>query len=226
MKKLFVKLPILPLSALVFYGVTFCLWSVNIIPSPVELVGYLEKLYANFGYISLIIATFFEGVAYLGLYIPGSFVIALTVFFSDGKPITLLGISVIVAVVLTLTSVTNYFLGRYVASRHFWDKEEILKESENLSKGLLVSMLHPNLLAFYFFNAGLEKKDIRKIAIVPFFMVPYGFVFANGLSLFSNVARAKLENSNFLFGLIIVWLFAAFLFEHKRQIKKYALKKI
>lgn len=189
----------------------------KVIPDPKEILAFLAILYGKYGYFGLIVATFLEGIAYLGLYFPGSLIIALAVFLSNGSTVELLTISIMVALTLTVTAVINYFLGRYISLKRFWEKREFVKESEVFSKGLFISMLHPDLLAFYFFNAGLERRNFKKIIYVPVFMVPYGFLFALFLSRFSKVAKEGLENPKFLLILILVWILASFVFEHKRR---------
>ncbi len=215
-KEIIKRIPKLPLTALIFYLTAFVLWNLGFIPSPTEIVMVLENLYNKFGFFGLFIATFLEGIIYLGLYFPGSFIIALAVFFSDGKFISLLNISMIVALTLTLTAFINYWLGRHIS---FKNKEKIMKYKK-ATKGLFVSMLHPNLLAFYFFNEGLEKGNIKKIIYVPIIMIPYGLAFAYMLSIFSTVAKQKLESPLFLMSLIILWMIVAVVFNIKREYRK------
>ena len=144
----FVKsLPKLPLSALVFYFLLIGLWKLGHIPSPVGILRILENLYVNYGLAGMVFATFLEGIVYLGLYFPGSFIIALAVFLSNGSFNALLNISILVTATLTLTSLINYWLGRYVVSKDA--KEEVLLvKSRALTRGLVLSVLHPNLLAW------------------------------------------------------------------------------
>ena len=212
-KEIINRIPKLPLTALIFYLTAFVLWNLNLIPPPTEIVVFLENLYNRFGFFGLFIATFLEGIIYLGLYFPGSFIVALAVFFSDGKFISLLNISIVVALTLTLTAFINYWLGKHISLKN---KEDLSIKSKKITKGLFVSMLHPNLLAFYFFNEGLEKGNIRKIVWVPIIMIPYGLTFAYMLSIFSTVAKQKLESPLFLMSLIILWMILAFVFNIKR----------
>lgn len=213
LKRFIREIPILPLSALLFYFAVVALWKLGIIPSPAEIVVLLENLYHNYGLVGLSIATFLEGIVYLGLYFPGSFIIALSVFFSNGSFFSLFLISFVVAITLTITSLINYFLGRHIVFRS--NKNENLSTRHKVvSKGFLLSLLHPNLLAFYFFNAGLEKNTPWKIVLVPFLMIPYGFFFAWVLSTFKLVLRSKLENPYIMLALILVWITAAFVVEH------------
>jgi len=204
------KIPILPISALAFYLLTIILWKLELIPEPKEILNILEGLYTRYGYLGLIIATFLESIVYLGLYFPGSLIIALAVFFSDGSYPELLIISVIVALTLTVTAVINYFLGRYVSIKKF-------SKSKMISKGLFLSMLHPDFLAFFFFNEGLTNRGFKKVVYVPIIMIPYGFIFALLLSKFSGPARQTLENPSILLAFILLWIMSSFIFSYKRR---------
>src|SRR3989344_4234046 len=189
-KNLFKEIPKLPLSALIFFIIVFILWNLGIIPPPVRVVEFLEGLYNQYGLVGLAIATFLEGIVYLGLYFPGSFI--------------------------------NYFLGRHILFRH--PNHNLIKNNRKISKGFILSMLHPNLIAFYFFNAGIEKHNPWKIALVPIIMIPYGFLFAWILSTFKLVLRSKLENPWTMLILILTWLIIAFIIEHlnkKRRARIY-----
>jgi membrane protein YqaA with SNARE-associated domain len=224
LKKFYSKIPKLPLTALIFYLVVLFLWNHKFIASPSELVLSLEKLYESFGYLGLIIATFLEGTVYLGLYIPGSFIIALAVFFSDGTFISLTKITLIVAITLTMNSFVNYWLGRYLISRKHVEANKSSMETKIAKKGILFAMLHPNFLAFYFFKEGLDRKSPARIYYVPVAMIPYGLFIAYVLYLFSDFARAKLESPTFILSVIIIWLIASLAIEHKKEIRKFVKK--
>jgi len=213
------EIPKLPLTALIFFLIAFLLWSIGIIPPPSKIVVFLEGLYNRYGLGGLFISAFLEGIVYLGLYLPGSFIIALAVFSSDGSFFSLIAISIVVAIALTLTSFINYFLGRYIFLRGLNNKKR-LETSRKSSKGLFLSMLHPNILAFYFFNEGLEKKAYWKIIFVPIIMIPYGFLGGLLLSSFRIVLRDALENPYFIMFLILIWLEVAFIIEYKRKLRK------
>lgn len=217
-KRFFHEVPKLPLSALIFYLTIFVLWNLNIIPEPKGILAFLENLYDSYGLIGLFIASFLEGIVYLGLYFPGSFIIAIAVFFTDGSFLSLLSIALIVALSLTLTSIINYVLGRYVLYKEFKHKVHNRKIT---SKGIFFSILHPNILAFYFFNSGIEKQSPLRIALVPVLMIPYGLAFAFFLHLLKEPARRALESPYIMIILIISWIILAFFFEHKRQFRKY-----
>lgn len=210
------KIPLLPLSALIFYISAFTLWSFNIIPPPTEIVLFLENLYKSYGLVGLFIASFLEGIVYLGLYFPGSFIVALAVLLSDGTFKSLISISIVVATALTLTSLINYVLGRHIVSKRA-KQEELLRKSKVASKGFFLSMLHPNSLAFYFFNLGLEKQTSWKILFVPIIMIPYGFLFGYILYSFKAILKKALESPKVMIVAISLWLVIALIINYKNK---------
>lgn len=214
MTKIWTKIPLLPVSALVFYLSILALWKLGIIPSPDNVLILLENLYTQYGLIGLFISAFLEGIVYLGLYFPGSFIIALSVILSDGTLKSFLTISIVVAAALTLTSVINYVAGRHIVYKKHHEKRA---DKEVASKGLILSMIHPNLLAFYFFNAGIKEQNPRKILFVPLVMIPYGFVFAWAIYLTKEPFRAAMENPWIVVILIFIWIAASFIIHSHRR---------
>lgn len=210
LKKISQKIPKLPLSALIFYISVVILWKLDYIPSPGNILLFLENLYSSYGLNGLFIASFLEGIVYLGLYFPGSFIVALAVILSDGTFRSFLAISLVVAAALTLASIINYTLGRKLA-----DKLNRGLSGENkkiFSKGLLVSMLHPNALAFYFFNSGIKKHNFLKIFLVPAIMIPYGLGLGYLFYAIKEPLRTILESPYLMTAFILFWLLFAFLF--------------
>lgn len=213
-KKLFAKIPLFPLSALIFYVLVFFLWNKGIIPTPAEIVLDLEGLYVEYATVGLIVATTLESLAYICLYVPGSFVIALAVFFSDGSFFSLMEITLIVALTLTATSVINYFVGRVISSKKA--REKLLDSTELAPRGLITAILHPNFLAFYFFHSGLEHKNIKNTLYVPILMIPYGLLVAYLLSIFSGPARQGLENPYLLLIFVVIWFVTSVIKEYRK----------
>tara|TARA_Y100000034_G_scaffold79352_1_gene95294 strand:- start:70 stop:711 length:642 start_codon:yes stop_codon:yes gene_type:complete len=208
----------LPTSALIFYLIVVILWKFEIIPPPIEILNMLEGLYNQFGLLGLAIGAFLEGIVYLGLYFPGSTVVALAVFISDGSFMSLFQIALVVAGVLTITSFINYFLGRNVKFKEKRDK--IPEKHIKFSKKFILAFLHPNILAFYFFNAGIKREGFWKISLVPLIMIPWGLVIAYILSATSEFIKNQIESAWFMTVLIFVWIVVAFIIDHKKKIKK------
>lgn len=206
------KIPKLPLSALIFYVLILIFWKIGFIPSPSNILIFLEELYTSYGLIGLSLASFLEGIVYLGLYFPGSFIIALAVILSDGSFISLLLISLVVAFTLTITSMINYFLGSKISL-----SKKLPLNKQIFSKGLLLSMLHPNILAFYFFNSGIKRKNFLKILFVPLIMIPYGLVLSYLLYFFKKPLRIAIENPYIMILVIMIWILFAFLIANKNR---------
>jgi len=215
-KQIFKKIPKLPLSALIFYISAVILWKFGCIPSPSNIFLFLENLYQSYGLIGLFIASFLEGIVYFGLYFPGSFIVILAVILSDGTFKTFLFISLVVAIALTITSIINYILGRKILANRS-NKGLLLKKGPIFSKGFLVSMLHPNALAFYFFNSGIKKQNFLKVLLVPLIMIPYGLTLSYFFYLIKGPLRIAIESPYIMISVILFWVLLAFLLENKNR---------
>jgi len=208
------KIPLLPLSAIIFYFLAVTFVSIGLFPQPDDAIKILESLYSSYGLIGLFVAAFFEGLVYVGLYFAGSFIILFVVLFSDGKLISFLSISIVVSLALTLVSLVNYVLGRYIISKNLRNKKGLEKERK-ISSGLVLSALHPNSLAFYFFNLGIRKESPWKAVFIPLIMIPYGFLLAY---LFYQIKPILTENADtpyVLLTILILWFILAFITKNR-----------
>jgi hypothetical protein len=218
-KKFYKEIPKMPFVALIFYLVTYLLWSTNLIPPPSQALVFLENLYYSYGNFGLFLASFLEGIIYVGLYFPGCSIIALAVFLSNGSFASFLMISVLVAFALTLTSIINYWAGRYVISKGN-KHERLLEDSKKATKGLIASMAHPNLMSFYFFNAGIEKQRFGKVLYVPLIIIPYGIILSYIMYPFAGPIKDNIDSPYVFLTLIAIWLAFAFIMDHKRKVKQ------
>ena len=216
LKQFFQKIPKLPLSALIFYVSMLVLWKFGYIPSPSNILLFLENLYTSYGLTGLFIASFLEGIVYFGLYFPGSFIVALAVILSDGTFKSLFSISLVVATALALTSLINYTLGRRILANRL--NKELLAESKPLfSKGFFVSFLHPNVLAFYFFNSGIKKQNFLKVLLVPLIMIPWGLTLGYLFYAIKEPLRNAIESPYIMISLILLWILFAFFLENRNK---------
>ncbi len=211
----------MPLAALIFYIATYILWNAHLIPPPSQVLLFLEDLYRAYGLFGVFIASFLEGLVYLGLYFPGSTIIAVSVFLTSTWGFwSLFYLVLIVAAALTVASILNYWFGRYLVYKHMKKQKRKHESDARITKGLLVSILHPNLLSFYTFNAGLEKQKFKKMLYIPVLMVPYGLVFAYFLVALSKPIKDNLDNPWFFLSLILLWMGVAFILEQNSKKKK------
>lgn len=211
-KDLFSKIPILPLTALIIYLLFLILGNIGLIPSTQEIITYLESLYTSYGLVGLSIATFFEGIVYIGLYFPGSTIIILAILFSENNLKSIFLITLTVAIVWTITSILNYLLGILMSKKKI---PEI--EKKNISKGFLFSFLHQNALAFYFFNEGIRRKNPWKLLITFPIMFIWGFFLVSLLSLFKNYVKEVVENPLSMILLLIVWFIVNLIYNIKKE---------
>ena len=208
------KIPLLPLSAIIFYFLVVLFVSIGLFPQPDEAVKILEILYESYGLFGLFVAAFFEGLVYVGLYFAGSFIILFVVLFSDGKLISFLSISVVVALALSLVSLVNYVLGRYFVLKTGLRE----KTRPRRFSGFVLSSLHPNSLAFYFFNLGLKKESPWKVIFVPLILIPYGFLLAYLFYQLKPILTKGTETPYILVTVLIIWFIIALILKNKNEI--------
>lgn len=209
-------IPRLPVSALLFYSSMVVLRKLGILPGPTQVLAFLEGLYDSYGLTGLFLASFLEGIVYVGLYFPGSFIVALAIILSDGTFHSLLAISLIVAGALTLTSFLNYLLGKKILAQtggHLPEDEK----THVFSKALFASLIHPNALAFYFFDAGTKHHNFRKIGLVPLVMIPYGLGMGYLIYALKDPLKSAIENPAFMIGVICIWLLIAIIRAKKKK---------
>lgn len=215
-KQIFKIIPWFPLSGLIFYFMIWALWSLGIIPPPVEIVPFLESLYNRLGLFGIFLTSFLEGIAYIGLYVPGTTIIFLAIVFSDGSFLSLVYISLTITLSLTLVSILNYVWGKFFAS-----KKQRESKKEGVEKNIFLSIIHPNLLAFYFFHRGLKKKDFWKVFLFPLIIFPYAFIIAYIVSFSSEFVKDSVVGNPYVFLLcLVVWLMTATVLENKKDLRK------
>ncbi|MCA9459343.1 MAG: hypothetical protein KC550_02230 [Nanoarchaeota archaeon] len=222
----------LPISVLIFYLLLLFLIYLNLIPSIPQIIDLLKNLYLYLGLGGLFLASFLEGIAYIGLYFPGSLIIALAAMFSDGSFGDLSLISLVVAIALTLSSVLNYYFGRYNLLNKFLKPVVDKKlENESFKKGFFLSFLHPNALGFYFYTLGARKKKFgKKLILVPIIMFPYGLFLAYLFYSLRDILESAVENPFIMITIISIWfliaVFIAYFSNKKRKSNYVKIKKL
>lgn len=201
----------LPISAFLFYLFLLFLIYLELIPTLPEIFSFLKGLYHSYGLWGLFIASFLEGLAYVGLYFPGSLIIMVAAMFSGGSFYDFIIISVVVMFALFLSSLFNFYFGKYSFFNKFLKPNEIKKHKiKKLSnKGFFLSFLHPNSLGFYFYTLGARNKSLLKILFVPIIMIPYGFLLAYLFFTFRSVLEKQVENPYTMVIMISIWLIIA-----------------
>jgi len=213
-KKITSSIPMYPLSAILFYLGIVLLWNIHVIPPPSGLIPFLRGLYDSYGLVGIFIASFLEGLAYFGLYFPGTTIIFLGFIFAEGNFYSLMYLVITIVLAITVDSIVNYWAGRYF---RYKNTHERFKE-QGVEKSLFIAVIHPNLLAFYFFHRGLKKEPFSRVLLVPVILIVYGVVIAALVSTFSSfVQNDVVGNPYVIFMALTLWFTVSLVFQHKKS---------
>lgn len=158
------------------------------LPSPAELASMGRDLYVRYGLFVLFAAALLEGLFMVNIYLPGSFVIVLSVYLSDRSISELAAIAVITWTAFLLASVFNYLLGStggYRSLLALGHRDTISGMQAWIGKrgslSHLLTAFHPNIQAVFsvclgITHFGLARATIRS-AIALLFWVPLWTVF-------------------------------------------------
>lgn len=217
-KKLGIKIPWFALSVLLFYLVLMLLWNLGVIPHPDKIIDLLEILSDKVGVLGLFIATFLEGLAYIGHEFPGITIIFLSIIISNNNFWDIILIVAIVTLALTVSSLVNYFAGTWFRKKH---PPEKISENKKFEKGLLLAALHPAFLSLYFFHSGIKGKNLIKIVYAPMIVFPYGIIIAYVLTNFADFIREKLlSNETFFLTVFLGWFLIELYAKNKKKKNK------
>jgi len=178
------------------------------------MIAFLESLYRTFGLPGLFLSSLLEGIAYFGLYFPGSVVVILAVITSDGTLSSFLAISAVVTCALTLSSCISYRLGsvKMIQKR--------LKANSNYDKDSIFWFIfnhwHPNGLGLAYFKRGFNKEPL-----FPYLSVTFMIMFFYGLFccylIYSLKEYAEADQTMVIFTILGIWLLVELYFKNKPQ---------
>ena len=209
-----IKLPWFPISVIIFFSIITIGDMFGVIPGIKDMIAFLQSLYDQFGLFGLFISSLLEGVAYFGLYFPGSVVVLLAVALSDGTLGAFISISATVACALTISSLISYRLG----SIQFIQKR--LKVSSNYDKDSLFWFVfnhwHPNGLGLLYFKRGFNgEKLIPYIFATPVIIFIYGIFFSYGIYSLKDYAGS--DETWIIFIILGLWFLVELYFKNKPQ---------
>jgi len=217
------RIPWFPFSVLIFYLVLLVLWNVGIIPTPEKFIDLAEILVKKIGIIGISIATFIEGLAFIGHQFPGMTILIISMVVTGNNFSYLASIIAAVSIALTLSSVVNYYAGTFFSKKK--DKQQKHKKMRS-EKTFFLSMLHPTFLSLYFFHRGIKRKGLKEIFLVPVLMFPYGLLIALIISQFSGFIRNDLLTSDLFFLVIFIGWFAIEFYSKNKNFCNKEIKKI
>lgn len=161
-----------PFALAGLFALTSLGYSLLGLPSAAELASLGRALYLQYGLAVLLAAAFLEGIFMVNLYLPGSFVIVLSVFLSDKSINELSVIAVVTWIGFFLASLVNYCLG----STGFYKVLLALGKSDTITstqdwirlrgeKARFFSAVHPNIQALYMVCSGIAREPFASAAV-------------------------------------------------------------
>ena len=170
--KEFLRPGFVPFALAGLFALTSLGYSLLGLPSAAELASTGRALYLQYGLAVLLAAALLEGIFMINLYLPGSFVIVLSVFLSDKSINELSVIAVVTWVGFFLASLANYFLGAtgfYKALLALGRKDTITSTQAWIrlrgEKARFFSAVHPNIQALYMVCSGIARDPFSSAAI-------------------------------------------------------------
>lgn len=139
------------------------------LPDPATVATYAKSLYENFGTPVLFFAAFVEAIFAINLYLPGSLVIVLSVYLSDGSLSSLAVIALVVWAGFSIAIPLNYILGAtglYRIVEHLAGKNSISKMDAWLNRrggfGFFAAAFHPNFQAIAVVCLGIVRRPFMR----------------------------------------------------------------
>jgi membrane protein DedA with SNARE-associated domain len=184
------------------------------LPQPTELMEIGRQLYDEYGLLALLSSSFIEGVFALGFYLPGSFVILLSVYLSPKTLSALATIAFVSVLGFLMAAGTNYWLGRYgFYQLLLWARQG--KKIEEMQRWLdrsglatiLVTAVWPNSLAVATVCMGIAREGLLKTLVISgiglIFWIPIWTTIAATVLPYVNI-----EDPNqhwYIFGAFVFW---------------------
>jgi len=211
--------PWFPFSVLIFFLLLMILWNFGIIPTPEEILLFVEDKAEKFGLIGIFVVTFIEGLVFIGQEFPGiSFILISIVVFSDSL-FSIVILVVLITIALTLSSYVNYWVGTLFSGKKKYREKTIKKDKGR--KTFFLALTHPTFLSLYFFRRGMNRKGLKEIMLVPIFMFPYFLLIIFGISHFSEFIREELlTNEAFFLVIFFVWFMVELVIKNKARFKQ------
>lgn len=135
------------------------------LPGPEALISLFENAYRNQPVLVILLGAFLETTFMVGLYLPGSFVIFLAVYFSRAGGPTIPEIIVLSGIGVFSALAANYAIGRFGLARFFrWLGADLavdnMRSFMQHRRGLLVTFLtgaHPNFIGIAMVVNGIAR---------------------------------------------------------------------
>lgn len=170
--KAYLKKLSLPLTALAIVLSLTLIWRLFDLPPEEELIVLAKQYFAEYGLITVFIASLIEGMLLVGWYIPGGLVIFLGVILAAGNPER-----AVFSVLATIAGLFLAYLASYALGRFGWYKlfmalglkgplEDAKEKFQKKSfKAIYATFWQPNLAGLISTSAGILHASFKKFFI-------------------------------------------------------------
>lgn len=170
----FIKPGMLPftLAAVIALVVALNSW-LDVLPSARVITKTAQAWYSSYGLIVLVLAGLIEGLFLIGLYFPGSLIIAVSVFALPSSLPTYIAIALTATATFTVTAIINYAIGYYGVCKLFrriGAERQIKRMDRFLMRWgkliLVVTAANPTYLAVAMISYGIARERLRTLLAI------------------------------------------------------------
>jgi len=145
-----IKMQLILITIIVIF---FLLAYIGVIPKIAELMSILKNIFNEYGIIAVMICAFFENIAGLNLYFPGSMVILFSMAMASGNPSKAFLLFLIIIFFSSLAHIINYLIFRLI---NFSKTEEKVNVYPSTLEFFL-SFWHPHFAVIVSMKSGALK---------------------------------------------------------------------
>ena len=163
---------VIPFALAILFAIASMTYGLLGLPSPAELASMGRDLYLKYGLLVLFAAALLEGLFMVNIYLPGSFVIVLSVYLSDRSVSELAAIAAVTWTAFLLASVVNYLLGStggYRSLLALGRKDTIVRMQKWIGKrgrvSHLLTAIHPNIQAVFSVCLGISRFGLARATL-------------------------------------------------------------
>ncbi len=210
----FLRYALAPIILLIIFSAFIVLYNLFRLPPPSELIEIVKRYYLEHNpYLVVFLGALVEGLLFINWYLPGSIIIVLGVIFARDSGFSVLVVVFLIILGFLLTSIANYFLGKYGWYRLFLKlglREPLEKAKARTERyGLPIvfsTYFHPNVGALTATSAGILGLPFAKFLRYSTFALIVWNVLWGLLVYFIGPAALKLMSTWVIILVLAVWL--------------------
>ncbi len=207
----------LPLAALVVLLSLYGIWLWLDLPPEETVIAIAQRYFETYGFITVLVAAFIEGLLLIGWYFPGSLVIIFALVFAGHDVARVASVAALAGSGLLAAYVVNFLVGRYGWYRlllAFGLREPLANAQRRLSKyglsAIFTTYWQANLSSVISTAAGILQLSFPRFFAYSLAAVAFWITFWSTLIYFLGRAALSLAGFRFILLMILVWLLVRF----------------